>query len=78
MSEDNRKKSADLLKPMLDVFGGADGGGAFVKLQHKFLPDILEMADQGEPTAQAAVLMVERFSKLCAEMLKSVDRQFDL
>lgn len=78
MKAEHRKKASELLIPMLDVFGGADGGGAFVKLQHKFLPDILEMAENGEPTAQAAVLMVERFSKLCAEMLKSVDKQFDL
>lgn len=56
------------LEPILTLFGGADGGVAFVRLRHSFLPS---MYSQFEDNAQAAELIrvVEKFSKLCEVML---------
>jgi hypothetical protein len=55
------------IEPILNVFGGADGGVAFAKLRHHFLPDMyaLEGAD-----AKRLVVMVKQFSKLCELMLE--------
>ncbi len=70
-----------LLDPILDVIGGSDGGVAFTKLRHQFIPDILRMSN--ETHSQAATDMVtsiERFSKLCNIMLESRNKNdtFDL
>lgn len=53
---------------MLDLFGGADGGPAFARLRHSFLPDMLKTQDDNM-TAAEFILMVRRFSKLCQIML---------
>lgn len=62
----------DLLDPMLDVFGGADGGVAFAKLRHGFLTGLIEKRSLGTATElELSVLtMVGQFSRLCKEMLK--------
>ena len=62
---DNGEQSRELLQPILDVMGGADGGVAFSRLRHEFLPDMLAKAESGDALAQEFVLMVRRFSKLC-------------
>lgn len=63
-------KVRDILHPILDVFGGADGGVAFARLQHDFLRNLYEKEDPSE-TEQRAKVMVEQFSRLCQHMLDS-------
>lgn len=57
------------LVPILNVFGGADGGVAFAKLRHDFLPKIYTKPIKS-PTEEAFIVMVKQFSRLCQEMLK--------
>jgi len=57
------------LDPILNVFGGADGGVAFAKLRHSLLPSIYAKENKTQ-TEEAFVLMVKQFSRLCKEMLK--------
>ncbi len=66
---DPHQEAGDLLQPILDVFGGADGGPAFARLRHSFLPDMLKTQDDNV-TAAEFILMVRRFSKLCQIMLQ--------
>ena len=68
-SEANLEEARKLLDPILDVFGGADGGVAFSKLRHSFLPDALSKAGESNTTDQF-LRMVGQFSKLCEIMLK--------
>jgi hypothetical protein len=59
-----------LLQPMLDLFGGADGGVAFAKLRHGFLPDIIRVhTEKSTQTSEDFLRMVEQFSRLCQLML---------
>ena len=59
-----------LLQPVLDVFGAADGGVAFTKLRHGFLPDIIKKHDENPTqTSEDFLRMVEQFSRLCQLML---------
>lgn len=57
------------LDPILNLFGGADGGGAFAELRHSFLPDMYSLNELNDPDAKRLVLMVKQFSKLCQLML---------
>lgn len=57
------------LSPILDVFGGADGGVAYVKLQHHFLTAIYAKPDPS-PLEIDLMVMVKKFSKLCEFMLE--------
>lgn len=61
-------ESKVLLDPMLDLFSGADGGVAFAKLRHSFLPDML--SKRGDENVDEFLTMVERFSRLCTLMLE--------
>ena len=61
------EESGQLLQPMVDLFGGADGGPAFARLRHSFLPDML--AKRGDPTVDEFLLTVERMSRLCKLMM---------
>lgn len=55
------------IEPILNVFGGADGGVAFARLRHTFLP---EMYANESLEAERLVVMVKQFSRLCELMLK--------
>lgn len=57
------------LTPIMDVFGGVDGGVSYSRLHHGFLN---EMYSKKYPTeAEAALIkMVKQFSRLCALMLE--------
>ena len=65
----NSDLSRELCLPMLDLFGGADGGVAFAKLQHSFLPEMMEMQAAGNQHAAELMLMVTRMSVLCKTLL---------
>jgi hypothetical protein len=67
MNKQNEAKR--LLDPILDVFGGTDGGAAFSKLRDEFLPDALSKAGDSNTTDQF-LKMVSQFSRLCELMLK--------
>lgn len=69
MSDASFEEAQELLSPILDVFGGSDGGSAFAKLQHAFLPAALDAAKTNERTAEL-VQMVRQFSRLCDLALK--------
>lgn len=69
MSDASHKEAQELLSPILDVFGGSDGGSAFAKLQHAFLPAVLDAAATNEKIAEL-VTMVRQFSHLCDLALK--------
>ena len=61
------KQSLELMKPMLDVFSGIDGGAAFIKLQHSFLPQMLSKA--GDPQVDEFLKMISQFNRLCKMLL---------
>lgn len=63
------QKTKELLDPILAVFGGEDGGVAFTKLRHGFLPDILRKAEEGSYAEHNLAVMVSQFSRLCEVML---------
>lgn len=54
-----------LLQPILDVFGGSDGGAAFTELRHGFVPQILN-ARGTQPKIDDCIKMITQFSQLCA------------
>ena len=58
-----------ILDPILDVFGGADGGIALSKLRHSMLPSMLEKFEDDKAAAEF-VRAVEKFSFLCDVLLK--------
>ena len=66
----SQEQSKKLLDPILDVIGGADGGVAFARLQHNFLPEMIERYEALDPEAREFMLMVTRFSKMCELMLE--------
>lgn len=56
----------ELLQPILDVFGGADGGTAFCKMRHEVVPTAL-----ASPEVYAkALLSIRSFSALCSLLLE--------
>lgn len=63
------KSAEELLDPILDVFGGGDGGVGFAKLRHGFLPSLINKADRTN-LEESVLTMVTQFSRLCEEMLK--------
>lgn len=63
-------RAGELLQPILEVMGGTDGGVAFARLRHSFLPSMLEAAEKGAPLTVEFVTMVTQFSKLCSTMLE--------
>ena len=65
--EENAQRIKELIDPILDVFGGADGGIAFAQLCHSFL---LEVFAKETSQNEEFILMITRFSKLCSLMLK--------
>ena len=56
------------LDPILNVFGGADGGVAFAKLRHEFLPAMYAKENKTQ-TEEDLIMMVKQFSRLCKYML---------
>ena len=69
VEKDDRQLAKELLSPILSVFGAEDGGVAFAKLQHSFLPQVVAAA-KTEAQQEAMLKMVKQFSKLCEIMLK--------
>lgn len=65
--KDMNEQSRELLQPIVDLFSAADGGPAFSRLRHSFLPDMLEK--RGDPNVDEFLLMVERMSRLCKLMM---------
>jgi hypothetical protein len=63
------KSVEELIDPILNVFGGADGGIGFAKLRHDFLPSLVNKADRTN-LEESVLTMVTQFSRLCEEMLK--------
>lgn len=63
------EQSKELLQPILDLMGGADGGVGFAKLRHDFLPEMLARSEAGESLPAEFVLMVTRFSTLCKTLM---------
>ncbi len=66
--DDVDKKVQQLLRPMLDVFGGADGGVAFARLKFDLLPHIYNIQNPSEDIIQLQKSL-ETFSMLCKTIL---------
>lgn len=66
------QKAKEVLNPILDVFGGADGGVAFATLVHSILPNLYNEQNNPQRNPQIDDLLesVERFSRLCELALK--------
>jgi hypothetical protein len=59
-------KSGELLQPMLDLFGGTDGGVAFALLRHTYLSQCLD-----EPEKYNEVIKsFEAVSLICKRILE--------
>jgi len=63
--EDQCKKDID---PILDVFGGGDGGVGFVILAKRFLPAIYSKESKSQ-IEKDLIAMVKQFSRLCQAAL---------
>jgi len=53
----------EILDPILDCFGGTDGGGSFVKLKF-FLEQIEQKSKKGDIAAKEILLIAKRFVKI--------------
>lgn len=53
-----------LLDPVLQVFGGNDGGAAFSRLRHVFTPQLLAKPNKTE-LEESVVVMMTQYAKLC-------------
>jgi hypothetical protein len=62
------EEAGDLLQPMLDLFGGAEGGVAFARLRHSFLPDMLAQRGTNQ-NVDEFLASVERMNRLCRLMM---------
>lgn len=69
MSNLYHDEARELLKPMLDLFSGADGGVSYVKLHHHFLTDILSRRGE-DSNIDGMLAAISLVSRLCAEMQK--------
>lgn len=63
------EQAGALLQPILDLMGGVDGGVAFAKLRHDFLPEMLEKSQAGGQREAEFILMVTRMSVLCKTLM---------
>jgi len=63
--EDQCKKDID---PILDVFGGGDGGVGFAILTKRFLPEIYKKENKSQ-IEKDLIVMVKQFSRLCQAAL---------
>ena len=59
----------DLLDPILDLCGGADGGVAFARLKHSLLPEMWDLAETNAKAAEFQT-MIRQFSRTCTHVLK--------
>ena len=73
MNSDEKIKK--ILDPIMDLFSGADGGSAFVRLRHVFLPDIFVSAEEGSSDAEDMIFTINRFSRLCKMMLNEKETE---
>jgi hypothetical protein len=60
-----------LIEPILNVFGGADGGVAFSRLRFEILPQLLKIQDTDQRAADAYHAF-EVVSRSCQVMLDAV------
>ena len=65
------KQARELVAPMVDLFGGADGGVAFAIFQHQFLTHLHEKTEDGtiSDVEIDTLIMINQFSKLCSAFL---------
>ena len=63
------KTKQEIIDPIMDVFSGSDGGIAFAKLYHAYLPQWLE-EESTNPQAKMVLDDLRRLSKLCKLMMK--------
>jgi hypothetical protein len=64
----SEQKTRELIQPMLDLFGGADGGVGFVRMR-AFINDIIEKTDKSALESHF-LSDLERMSRLCEGMMK--------
>jgi hypothetical protein len=64
-----QEEAQAVLRPMIDLFGGADGGVGFAKLCHDFLPEMIKLRPEN-PQADEFVKMMYRLSRLCELMME--------
>jgi hypothetical protein len=65
----NEERAMELLRPIMDVMSGSDGGVAFARLRFIFIPDILTSSDKGDPLSADFIRSLENVSKICAALL---------
>lgn len=74
MNDENLKIQDDVRKiliPILDVFGGADGGVSFAQLQHQIMRDIYQKPKEDLTDFDKKIMtVVEDFSRLCSNLLR--------
>lgn len=56
------------LQPILDVFSGADGGAAFSRIRHAFIPEIY-CKEQNTDLEKQFIQVVKQFSRFCQAAL---------
>lgn len=69
MTKDNNTEAHDLLQPLVDLFSGADGGLAFTRMRHEFVPHVLERAAAGDEGAIKMLQYITIMSRLATTML---------
>jgi hypothetical protein len=66
------EQAADLLRPILDVMAGVDGGVAYAEFHHQILPALIaHAAEGGDSRAMLTLDTVRHFSSICRILLSS-------
>lgn len=62
--------ASEILGPIINVFEGHDGGGAYATFRHSVLPSLIIVAiKDGEPQAIETLNTVRQFSLICQALL---------
>ena len=73
VTEEDRARAADLLRPILDLMTGVDGAVGYAKLHHSLLPQIVAMVRESKGSTGRAdwvLRTVQDFSAICSKILE--------
>lgn len=67
--DETTKKANDLLRPAIDMFSGADGGGGFV-IFRSMISRLIEQAERGDESAKTVLHRVRGVMNLINGVLQ--------
>ncbi|ATW62741.1 hypothetical protein SCBWM1_gp57 [Synechococcus phage S-CBWM1] len=66
---DSANKAKEIMDPILDLMGGADGGVGYAKLLHSVLPALITLSEEGDSRASKLIYSIKLFSEICKTTL---------